>query len=381
MDRPWVVIVGGACGLLLVGLAVKHCGSPNSDGLAEGTPAHVEKLARRSGSDRAGWIAHPDMGEMGHPADTATAGSPRRTSAQGTHSQGAPRVDTSGSAPEAGGAAVVTSGARARNYIGVGSAAGSDVSDSGTVQVGGKVPLPSGAPFQGALTGSPESQGEREQRMLRNFLNQPGDPGAPKDPQSSEDGVLLEMSFDKTTQADRGDATPMIEEGVTLDEGGARFDTNAKFAIPNAGNIKGEAGTISFSVTPDWSGSDSNLASLLQLRGDTWENRLQIFKDGPYMRFLFTPDSGIESGGGTNISNWQPGDQHQITATWGVTDSGERLASLYIDWRLAAQQPYQGQLMVQPNLPLYIGSDYQGGAPGAGGSISSLKILDHASAP
>ncbi len=61
-----------------------------------------------------------------------------------------------------------------------------------------------------------------------------------------------------------------------------------------------------------------------------------------------------------------------------MTDSGQPMASLYIDGHLAGQQTYQGQLVVQPNLPLFIGSDYQGGAPGATGSISSLTIYDHA---
>ena len=376
MDRPWTAIVGGACGLLVLGLTVKHFrSSDSSNEFAEGTHAQVEQLARRAGGDRPGWIAHSDAEGPAHPGDEASASVTQGASARGSHGQGGTQGDVGGSRPEAGGATVLSGGEGRRSYVGSGS--GAQSGDPGAVRAGGSLQASGGAPFQGALSGSAGQQDDREQRMLRNLLNQPAAPGAAKDPQASEDGLLLQMSFDKSTQPEKGDAAPLVEQGVTLDESGARFATNAQFAIPNAGNINGEAGTISFNVSPDWAGSDANLASLLQLRGDTWENRLQIFKDGPYMRFLFTPDSGTESGAGTNIANWQPGEQHQITTTWGMTDSGEQMASLYIDGHLAGQQTYQGQLHIQPNTPLFIGSDYAGQGPGAGGSIGSLKIYDH----
>ena len=350
---------------------MRHFRGSQSDEHEETARAHIEQMNRLSTGDRPGWIAHSDTDTAAH--EGGSAGGTRGTSARGASGEREMYAD-SGAGPAGQGATVVMGSEGRGSHVGSGS--GSGAADSGSLRAGGNVPVAGGAPFQGALSGSGASQPERQQRMMQNLLNQPAS-DAPKDP-ANPDGLLLQMSFDKSTQPDKGEGSPMVEQGVTLDESGAKFATNAQFAIPNAGNINGESGSISFNVTPDWAGSDSNLASLLQLRGDTWENRLQIFKDGPYMRFLFTPDSGVESGAGTNISNWQPGDQHTITATWGMTDSGEPMASLYIDGHLAGQQTYQGRLVVQPNLPLFIGSDYQGGAPGAGGSISSLMIYDHA---
>src|SRR5439155_6005643 len=96
--------------------------------------------------------------------------------------------------------------------------------------------------------------------------------------ETEDDGLVLSLPFDGSPKPEKGDA-PLVEEGVTFDSEGARFSTDAKFVVPNPG-LSGEAGTISFWLQPEWSGDDTGNASFAQIRGDTWENRLQLFKNG-----------------------------------------------------------------------------------------------------
>jgi len=187
-------------------------------------------------------------------------------------------------------------------------------------------------------------------------------------------GPALALSFDKATQPDKGDSAPIVEEGVSFDAEGAHFAADAQFALPSDGNVDGAAGTISFWILPDWSGDDPGDASIVQLRNrHVWENRLQIFKNGPFMRFLFTDNSGIESGVGADIRNWKRGEWHMVTATW-----GDGVTSLYIDGELVGDRTYDGELNLSPSMPLYIGSNYPGDGPGARGVLSNFQIYTRA---
>jgi hypothetical protein len=123
-------------------------------------------------------------------------------------------------------------------------------------------------------------------------------------------------------------------------------------------------------MQPQWGGGDEGDASLVQLRdSDQWDNRLQIFKNGRYLRFLFTPDTGKESNVAAVVDAWQPNEWHQVTATW-----GDSVQSFYVDGHLVGQQTYTGQLDVRTGTPLYIGSDLPRGGPSAGGAISNFQV-------
>jgi hypothetical protein len=366
MNRPVVLIVSGVAGLIVLALAFRQCGRSDSGGLAA-TREPAEQVSRLANMERPGWVARSDTEGSGDGSQSSESGGRRAEGAGGAvrGGQGSEPADAGGRQ----GAATVVQRRQSRGAVTAGS--GRNYASSDAIEVPGAVAVQP-APFEGALSPSGGRRQGTEQRVVESAG------GTDKSTEGDNNGVLLEVSFDKTTQPEKGDVSPTVEQGVTLDEHGAKFSADAQFVIPNAGNIKGEAGTISFSLEPDWAGSDPSIRSLLQLRGaNSFENRLQIFKDGPFMRFLFTPDSGLESGVSYAISSWQPGEQHQITTTWGVSPSGEPLAALYIDGQLIRQQTYDGELVVQPGTPLYIGSDYQGGAPGAEGSISSLKVFDH----
>ena len=135
-------------------------------------------------------------------------------------------------------------------------------------------------------------------------------------------------------------------------------------------------------VQPQWAGGDESNASLAGLRNpNQWEDRLQIFKNGVYMRFLMADSAGQESNIGMNISDWTPGDWHHMAATWGPNDSGQLMQSFYVDGKLIGQVPVSGQFNVRPGTPLYIGSDLPQGVPGANGAISQFQGFGHALGP
>ena len=196
-------------------------------------------------------------------------------------------------------------------------------------------------------------------------------------PPPEEGGPVLSIPFDQSTQPERGEGA-VFEQGVAFESGeGAVFSTDSQFVLPNGGNIKGEAGTVAFWVQPQWEGGAEGDASLVQLRNsDQWDNRLQVFKNGKYLRFLLTDSGGIESNVGATIDNWQPGEWHHVTASW-----GDGTQAFYVDGRLIGQVNLQGQLDVQPGTPLYIGSDVPKGGPSANGALSQFRVYNRALAP
>jgi hypothetical protein len=340
---------------------------------------HASPLARVPNADRQGWIARPEAGgslaaggQSGSPPRPGESAAPRRPrAAQSAHGLERSAGDT---------ATVVDGGGRGgRSFVGSSPASGTG---SAAIRADAAVPVKA-FPVESAKTGERHMDQGTGVTEVRALGDQPlNEPDKPKDAQADPEGVVLQLSFNKTTQPEKGDTTPVVDQGVTLDSvQGAHFSADSQFVIPDAGNLNGEAGTISFTLQPEWGGDDTGLASLLQLHTNDWANRLQIFKDGPYLRFLFTPDTGIESNAAVEIKDWQPGQSYQITTTWGATPSGDRVASLYVNGQLVSQQPYDGQLEIPPGTPLYIGSDVSNGQPGARGTLSDFKVYNNVQTP
>ena len=158
----------------------------------------------------------------------------------------------------------------------------------------------------------------------------------------------------------RGDelALASIDPGLTYDSGSdAQFSTATRFPVPDSGSIIGDAGAISFSFEPQWSGDNQADADLVAI-GD---NQLRIFKNVHFLRFEMTDSGGEEVGTGANIADWEPVEPHQITATW-----GGGVMSLYVDAKLVAQQRYANPFEIPSGTPAYVGTDSQGAlvAPG-----------------
>lgn len=241
------------------------------------------------------------------------------------------------------------------------------------VSVQGSLPAMAPLVAQGnGGSGSARPQGGQAEGATPDTHSQP--PASGSDPSKSdnpEDGLVLSIPFDNSTLPDKGEP-PVTEEGVAFDGHGATFSTDSQLAIPDTGNLGDAAtGTISFCLRPQWSGDQPTDASLVNLRTGAFANRVQIAKNGQYLRFLLADNTGHESGAGVSIYNWEPGETHLVTATWGQASS-----SLYVDGQLVGSQSYQGEIQIPPGTPMYIGSDIPGGNPGAGGTLSDFLVYN-----
>ena len=141
---------------------------------------------------------------------------------------------------------------------------------------------------------------------------------------------------------------------------------NPPSQIPDTGNPRGDAGTISFQVKPAWDGSNPTDAQLLRIGSPGQFEQLSVLKNGTDLRVLSSDAVGQENSIGVSITDWQPGQYHVISFTW-----GDGVEGLYIDGQLVGQIPYQGALEVPPGTPLQIGAASQ---PGADAPISHFQV-------
>jgi len=376
MTRPGLLIFAGSATLLVVVAAAKHFWGTGSTGVEAApsqvsTGGHTPESITEQRSSAAGWIAKPDLG-----TDRDRPGTSDR-SALGRGSTGpeARTADSHAEVPGTGGSATVLSGgSRAGSFVGTGRGIGSDA--TGALNVQTSVPaaaLPSD--LGNPLTSGSHPVGGQQGPVVQEAHNQPavqaGDSSKSDNP--DDQGPVLSIPFDNSGLPDKGDTGPIAEQGITFDSHGATFPTDAQFAIPDAGNLgTAEAGTISFCLRPQWGGDETATdASLVNLHTNTFENRLQIAKNGQYLRFLMADNTGRESGAGLNISGWQAGQSHLVTASW-----GQALSSLYVDGQLVGSQTYQGEVQIPPGTPMYIGSDVAGGNPGARAALSDFQVYN-----
>jgi hypothetical protein len=192
------------------------------------------------------------------------------------------------------------------------------------------------------------------------------------------EGLLFAAAFNGTGEAADG-TLPIIEDNVYYDAGeGVYFPPDSRFAYPDNGNVDNEGGTFSLWIQPvDWDGAEKTDNSFFQLRAaGSWPNRLQLFKNGYFLRFLFTNAAGIETNIGAVINTWKKGEWHHVAGTW-----GEGQTTMYVDGRLIDKAFYEGGLEVPDGTPLYVGSDLPGGASSAGANISKFAVLERVLAP
>lgn len=361
MTRPWVVFLAGLSGLFLMVVLTRQSHSPSSSTNESG--ARVARLPQKDlagVNEPSGWLAKPDSGSQ--PGGSAGTSQPGKA---GSRSLPAGSHDSLGSGGR-GSAAVIGDGGRAGGSVSLGGSSGAG--SSGDVKVEGAIPAAK-LPFD---LNKPASSTSGAAAATDTKAN-PSEPNASGDATKPEEqDPVLALSFDKTTQPEKGDTAPVAEQGITFDGQGARFDVDSQFVIPDAANVVGENGTISFCVQPGWSGSQEGDASFVNMHTpNVFGNRMQITKNGQYLRFLMADNTGQEANTGLNISGWQPGERHLVTTTW-----GDALASMYVDGQLVGQQTYQGQMQLLPGTSLYIGSDMPGGIPGANGTLSNFQVYN-----
>jgi hypothetical protein len=171
-----------------------------------------------------------------------------------------------------------------------------------------------------------------------------------------------------TTAAESPDNAPAPEPAPEVAyDGGADhvFSTTSQVQVPDAANITGEAGTVSFWLKPEWGPTSQDDATFVQL-GDS---SMQVVKNVNFLRFEYLDSNGTENGLGTNIGDWQSDQWRQVTATW----TGGNL-SLYVDGQLISQNRYPNPPTFGEETKLLVGSDFSG--PVAPGQVSNLTVLN-----
>jgi hypothetical protein len=385
-SQAWVLIVAGVAGLLTVGIAVRHCGSNPSSETAGGPK--LAASGRLAASQRGGWIAQsrPGTGGSGVASGRMGGGSTSRSGSSEPRELAPPRrafgnardaserdfrdtdtVDTGGDAIAAQRRvpAVNTAGAAGAAGVGGAGAAAGGAGEGGTTEAA----RPGAGPDRTAKSSAPKDGSSETQAVV-----------AANDPAKTEaldpTGPVLSLPLDNSVQPDKGDTAPIIASGVTFDANGAHFAADAQMFIPSSGNVNPAAGTFTFWMLPDWAGDIESKFYILHLGPNTWENHIDIFKDLRFLRFLFTPDSGVESNTGKDISYWRRGEQHMVTATW-----GDGVAAMYIDGVAVGAREYDGELDIGSAPPLFIGSGDPNTRAGASSNIRNFQIYTRALNP
>lgn len=373
-----VAVVGGTVFALLrlsspswvpVEESAEVSGAARGDGREAGLDSGSDSV--REGGARLANGARRDGGSAG------IAGAPRSgNGASGAAGGSLARAEGKGSA-----AVIAGQGPRAGGYVGQ--------------PVGGRAREGGGSSASIAERGFEASGGARERRgEVSDFLAQPPPGGGAdevvdgtgEDEASGEAGesgeeVVLSVPLTREHGTVAEDATPpLAEQDLTFaDDGvGVKFTPDSVLAFPNAGNVKGDAGTMMLDIKPDWAGADEGDYSLVNVRtANDPRNLLRVFKNGKYLRYIYADSSGEEREVGYDMSDWEAGEDHSVAVSW-----GDAATTLYVDGQLIGQNTFSTPLEILPGTPMYLGSDVpEAGAKGAGGTISNFLVFGRALSP
>jgi hypothetical protein len=177
----------------------------------------------------------------------------------------------------------------------------------------------------------------------------------PVKPQNGDD-IALKIDVPDDIQENAGREQD-VEKPDESDDG-VKVSEQGRIEFPNGGNASGDAGSISFKIKPEWAGSDQTDNALVQVRQEhEWNNRLEIVKNGEFLRFILTDDTGKEADISTRITNWQADEEHDIMASW---NSETKRTQLYIDNQLVGENEFNGKLVIKEHTPMYVGADWRG---------------------
>ena len=360
MERGHIVFIGIVVAVLgLFGLKLWSDQTANSalDSESRGAATRLARAGGLSGgSDSAGRGESGGDG-YGQPGGAWHAGAAGGSGGVGGH------LSANGSDRRGAGSAEAVRGG--------GSKAGGMVGSSGSFAVRGvSGGSGGGSAINGGSGGSGIGPRAAQKQNLVDFLS--GQPPTQADlaPAKNADGEDVALKLDKPEDiAKQGGQSNDVQQSDDGD--GIKVGDTADIKFPN--NVSPDAATISFKIQPDWSGSDQSDNALLELRGEhDWSNRIELVKNGDFLRFILTPNSGQESDISVRISDWQAGDEHSIQAQY-----GNGTTSLYIDGHLAGSNQYTGQLQFADNVPLHFGSDYPGSNyGGANSTFHDVSIVN-----
>ncbi|MEO8602461.1 MAG: LamG-like jellyroll fold domain-containing protein [bacterium] len=289
------------------------------------------------GSGRLGEPGHSRLGSFGSGVDRSRGGA-------------AGSGDRTGSGSGRVGSGTIIGGARS---------GGSGLGISGSTREGASGGSSgSGGPAVAAAAGRIGPKTEHRSDLVESLGARPptqSDLAAPPKPDNGDDVALkLEKTEDIGEQAGREQDVEKPTDG----NDGIKITEQGRIEFPNGGNASGDGGSISFKIKPDWSGSDQTDNALVQVRQEhEWNNRLEIVKNGEFLRFILTDDTGKEADISSRITNWQADEEHNIVASW---DGQEKRTRLYIDDQLVGENQYSGRLQIQEHTPMYVGADWRG---------------------
>ena len=256
----------------------------------------------------------------------------------------APTRSKSASTP---GGAPVRARAGARPEEAANTANGGDTSAAvpGRLEAAGGVPTPAsglpGAMKRGANpAGSVAGAGEDEVPAVDENGQALGNPTPGSGPAFS---AKLKGSLESAV------GPPIIVQGIQVDptSGIPRFPPTASLAYGDSGGLDPAGqGTIAMWIKEDV--VPSNHKALLELRTNTWQNRLELGMGPTRIGLLMTNSDGVEQGVSVPIK-WVPGVWHHVGATW-----GDEIMSIYVDGALGEQSPYSGSFLIPSSTPLYV---------------------------
>jgi len=353
--------------VVLFGLKVWSDRAAESD-LAAGSQAAARRLARAGGGaeDAGTWNGSDATG--GRPGRPGEPGAARPGGLAG--SGGGSRLGGMGGS---GGSGTEGRGGSASLVRGAVAARGGVLGTSGTSRSGGGEGSGASVASGGSEGGGHIGPKVQQKKDLVEFLSQQP-AGAPQELANAKDenGDDVALKVEHTDDIGRqGGQDQNVQQGDDGD--GVKITDRGKIEFPNYAN--GDAATIQFSIKPDWSGADQTDNALLEIRQEhEWANRLELVKNGEFLRFIVTPDSGQEADISVRINDWQPGDQHDVRASY-----GDGKTYLFIDGNLVGSVPYSGNLQFAQGTPMFLGGDHTGSNyQGANAQISDFILKNSA---
>jgi hypothetical protein len=217
------------------------------------------------------------------------------------------------------------------------------------------------SPLTGGTSRRLEPNEPRRSDVVEYLASQPA-AGRHGDSEESSDGVALEVSRLEDTEP------AVVRKGIDADDSdeGLTFTKDTVLAFPEGGSGSLEAGRIKGSITPNWSGTDEGNNSIFTWRAPhEWSNRIELVRNGRYLRFILADNLGREADISVPIDSWIPGENHDFEATW-----EDQKIKLFIDGVAAGENTYQE--FRPPSANMYVGSDHPGSS--YSGFDGTLKI-------
>jgi hypothetical protein len=196
------------------------------------------------------------------------------------------------------------------------------------------------------------------------------------EPVKPDNGEDVALKIDKPEDISEQNGRDQDVEKPEDSDDGVKVSEQGRIEFPNGGNASGDQGSISFKIKPEWAGSDQTDNALVQVRQEhEWNNRIEVVKNGEFLRFILTDDTGKEADISARISNWQANEQHDIVATW-----GEGRTTLWVDGQVVGQNEYPGKLLIKEHTPMYVGADWRGSNyAGLNGTLYDFTVSNSAS--